>query len=384
MPGGLFGPRIATQDQGKGTDSLTFLGLVNTVLDWSGATTPMPGFGEHRTSIEKFCGAQDLNAPPMEYAPNFLGDLPRPDAYVLFSTDPRFAKYVPVPIASGISGFKICDNDNPIPTSRFFFDYNHAVDALHGVTPDGKLDFDRYTLGIEQVVFSDCASIELRLPIAQGLKTDLGTAEAVGTAFGNIPVVYKQMFYSGEGTFLSGGLAVVAPTAPQATIHTPGGPTYLVRNESVHLDPFFGAVFKPVPRAFIETFVEVDCVPNGDAVFQSVGKTLTKLGAYEAQTLFEFDIKAGYWLYRGPESSFLQGLAPSVEYHYTAVLQTPDTAGPLTNPLNRTDVSTLCAGLHVEMERGTDLSIGLSVPLSPNDGNRPYDNELIVQLNQRY
>jgi hypothetical protein len=384
MPGGFFGPRIATQDQGQDPDSWTVLGTLNTVLDWSGATTPMPGFGEHRTSIEKFCDAQDLNAPPTEYVPNFLGDLPRPDAYVLFSTDPRFAKYVPVPIASGVGGFKISDNDNPIPTSRFFFDYNHAADALHSVTPDGKLDFDRYTLGIEQVVFSDSASIELRLPIAQGLRTDPSTAEAIGTAFGNIPVVYKQMFYSGAEAFLSGGLAVVAPTGPEATIHTPGRATYVVRNESVHLDPFFGAVFKPVPRAFIESFLQVDCVTNGDTVFQSAGGTLTKLGVYQAQTLLAFDIKAGYWLYRGPESSFLQGVAPSVEYHYTAVLQNTDTAGPLTNPLNRTDVSTLSTGLHIEMERGTDLSIGLSVPLSPNDGNRPYDNELIIQLNQRY
>lgn len=386
LPGSFFGPSIAPQDQGQGTTSPTFLGVVNQVLDWTGpGCCPMSCFGK-RTAAGGgcLCDAKDLCAPPIEYVPNFMGDLPGPNAYVLYSNDPRFAKYVPVPIASGNGGFKISDNDNPIPTSRLFFEYNHADDALLNTAPDGKLNFDRYTLGIEQVLFWESASVEVRLPIAQGLASDLTPAESLGTAVGNIPVVYKQLLFSGEDTFLSGGLAVVAPTAPQAVIHTPNQLTYLVRNESVHLEPFFGMVYKPDPRAFVEAFVQVDFIANGDAVFQNVRGTLNKLGVYQAQTMFSADFKAGYWLYRGPQSDFLQGIAPSVEIHYTTALQNADTAGPVTNPFNRMDFCDLTAGLHVELERGTDLSIGVSVPLKPADGDRPYDSEFIVQLNQRY
>jgi hypothetical protein len=344
----------------------------------------MPDFGNHTTAGGRcLCGSQDLYAPPIEYAPNFMGDLLGPGGYVLNSTDPHFARYVPLPIAAGDGGFKISDNDNPIPTSRLFFEYDHAVNALQDTTPAGKINFDRYTLGVEQVLFWDSASLELRLPIAQGLNSDLSPAEASGTAFGNIPLVYKQLFWSDQDTFLSGGLAVVAPSAPQAVIQTPNGLTYVVRNESVHLQPFLGLVYKPDPRTFIEGFLSVDFVTNGDAVFQNIAGTLTKLGVYQAQSLMEVDLKAGYWLYRGPETDFLLGIAPSVEFHYATTLQNTDTAGPVTNPFNQTYLCDLTAGLHVEMERGLDLSVGVSVPLK-TDGGNSYDDEVIVQVNQRY
>jgi hypothetical protein len=346
----------------------------------------MPNFGNHTMGGGRcLCDSQDLYAPPIEYAPNFMGDLQSPGGYVLYSSNPLSAKYVPLPTAAGDGGFKISDNDNPIPTSRLFFEYDHATNALQDTAPGGKINFDRYTLGIEQVLFWDSASIELRLPIAQGLISDLSPAEASGTAFGNIPVVYKQILWSDEDAFLSGGLAVVAPTAPEAVIHTPAPDllTYVVRNESVHLEPFFGVLLKPDPRAFIEGFLQVDFVTNGDAVFQNVGGALTKLGVYQAQTLMSVDLKAGYWLYRGPEAGFLLGIAPSVEFHYTAALQKADTAGPVTNPFS-TDLCDLTAGLHIEMQRGADLTVGISVPLEPADGDRPYDTEVIVQLNLRY
>jgi hypothetical protein len=370
-----------------GTSFPTFLGAVNRILEWTGpGCCPTPSFGKHTMSGGNcLCDSQDLDAPAMEYAPNFMGDLPSPAGYVLFSNNPLFAKYVPLPIAAGNGGFKISDNDNPIPTSRLFFDYNHATNALQDTAPGGKINFDRYTLGIEQVLFWDSASIELRLPIAQGLISDLSPAEASGTAFGNIPVVYKQMFWSDEDAFLSGGLAVVSPTAPEAVIHTPAprSLTYVVRNESVHLGPFLGALWKPDPRAFLEGFLQVDFVTNGDAVFQNVGGTLAKLGVYQAQSLMSVDLKAGYWLYRGPQAGLLMGIAPSVEFHYTTALQKTDTAGPVTNPFS-TDVCALTAGLHVEMQHGTDLTVGVSVPLTSAGGDRPFDNEVIAELNQRY
>ena len=370
----------------NGTSSPTFLGVVDRILDLTGpGCCPTPSFGRHTMSHGTcLCDSQDINAPPAEYAPNFMGDLEVPPAYVLYSTNPLNAKYVPLPIAAGDGGFKISNNDNPVPTSRLFFEYDHATNALPDTTPGGLLNFDRYTLGIEQVLFWDSASVELRLPIAQGLISDLGPAEASGTAFGNIPLVYKQVLWSDQGTFLSAGLAVVTPTAPEAVIHTPEGLAYVVRNESVHLGPFLGLLFKPDPRAFFEGFVQADFVTNGDAVFQNVGGTLTKLGVYQAQTLLSVDLKAGYWLYRGCESDILLGIAPSLEVHYTAAVQDTDTAGPVTNPFNRTNVVDLTAGLHVEFDHGTDLSIGVSVPLNRTDGDRPNDNEVLVQLNQRY
>ena len=385
VPGnGLFGPSIAPQ--GQATSSPTVLGVLDKVLEWTGpGCCPMPNFGNRSMSGHGcLCDSQNLYAPPMEYAPNFMGDLQVPGGYVLYSTNPRLAKYVPLPIAGGDGGFKISDNDNPIPTSRLFFEYNHATNALQDTTPDGKLNFDRYTLGIEQVLCWEGASVELRLPIAQGLISDLGPAEASGTAFGNIPLVFKQVLWSGDDAFLSGGVAVVTPTAPEAVIHTPSLLTYVVRNESVHLDPFVGVLFKPDPRVFIEGFLQVDMIANGDAVFQNVAGTLNKLGVYQAQTLMSVDLKAGYWLYRGPEANILTGVAPSVELHYTTTLQNADTAGPVTNPFNHADVLDLTAGLHVELDRGTDLSVGVSVPLKTTAGDRPNDSELIVQLNQRY
>jgi hypothetical protein len=42
------------------------------------------------------------------------------------------------------------------------------------------------------------------------------------------------------------------------------------------------------------------------------------------QALMQLDLNAGYWVVRDPQARWLNGLAPSVELHYTTTLNNAD------------------------------------------------------------
>jgi hypothetical protein len=48
----------------------------------------------------------------------------------------------------------------------------------------------------------------------------------------------------------------------------------------------------------------------------------------DEQSLFQFDLGVGYWLYRNPEGHRLTGLAPTIELHYTTTLDNADLITP--------------------------------------------------------
>ena len=71
-------------------------------------------------------GEQYASAAP-SFSPNMIGDLMAGSGFISFSS-----YSASVPIAGGDRLFKIAENNNPIPTNRFFYNYNHFQNAVWG------------------------------------------------------------------------------------------------------------------------------------------------------------------------------------------------------------------------------------------------------------
>ena len=120
----------------------------------------------------------------------------------------------------------------------------------------------------------------------------------------------------------------------------------------------------------------------------------------EEQSLFQFDLGIGYWLYRNPEGNRLTGLAPTIELHYTTTLNNADlvilpqegsaVVTPTTllvpppptvgNRNNRLHILDLTLGATFEFAKRLTLATGFTLPMRGAD-NRTFDWEFQLQRN---
>jgi hypothetical protein len=299
-----------------------------------------------------------------------------------------------IPIAGADRLFKISENNSPIPTNRFFFNYNHFQNAAWGWN-NQAWDIDRSVFGFEKTFLHGWGSFELRLPIANGLDSDqhLGIPGTIsGTEFGDIPLVFKGLLWRGPKLAVSMGVALVLPTAKDGRVFLDDDPdvAVLVDNRSLHIQPFVGWAWEG-NRCFFKFFSAIDVAASGNDVYARDFNTdeLVKLGTYQDQTLAFFDFKWGYWLYRNPCACLLTGVVPTVELHYTTTLQDTDVVSDpsgfvnVSNINNRMDILNLTTGVQFMLGSLSDLTLAAAVPLK-GQGNRQYDAEILVQFNRRF
>jgi hypothetical protein len=293
----------------------------------------------------------------------------------------------PIPSVAG-SGFKLADNESPIPTSRVFVTFND-FQSLTGTTgiagpsssstttttvlptqggaisntlqtvttttfptvviPARAVDVRRELFGFEQAFFDNRASIELRVPIFQTHATG-GETEVGGDDFGDMTVVLKTAPFldRNTGNVLAAGLAVTAPTGP-------GIPTVDGNIRSTLLQPYFGYLWN-LGRGFLEGYTSV-IVPTDSR---------------DVTVLFN-DVGIGYSLAQRGDA-FLTFIAPVVEAHVTTPLDHRNADAVINVP----DLVDLTAGVHLGFCRRSVLSVGVATPVT---GPRPFDVEAIAQLN---
>ena len=300
-----------------------------------------------------------------------------------------------IPIAAGDRRFKIADNNRPIPTDRFFVNYNHFSNAV--IRSDGPgADVDRAVFGLEKTFRDGLWSFEFRIPFASGLDADQARFDGdnLATEFGNVAFALKRLVYGSPTLAAAVGLGMVIPTAEDATLSwTPAdAPIVIIENEALYLQPFFGVLWTPNERVFTQLFAQLDFDTNGNTVrvprWQGQGGTP---GVIQDQSLLYLDYSFGYWLFRDPCSCrCLTGLAPMLELHYTTTLQDSDTIYPglyqtdvVTNFYNRQDVLNLTAGLCLELRGTSYLRVSAVAPLK-DDGDRVFDGEINAQFVARY
>jgi hypothetical protein len=282
------------------------------------------------------------------------------------------------------------------------------------------------------------------LPVFNVVGTPGNTLGTTRTEFSNMSTIFKAKWYESSGFLASGGFSVGIPTAPdeKVTVIDYGAPSEFtnptnqhVRQFDIHNDiwsinPFVAFLVQPTSRWFAQGFLQFDLPLNKnrytftDALFlapdKSVGHTVpgtgvvytnslstpfTVNGSVAEQTLMHVNLNTGYWLVQRPEASWITGIAPSLELHYTTTLDNADVAtlpgdfGSVINPANpngvqlqspkptignlrnRVDILDMTVGTTVLLGDSTTVAVGFAFPLTSNRSDRVYDWEGLVQLN---
>jgi hypothetical protein len=326
-----------------------------------------------------------------------------------------------LPVAGGARRTLIAEHNKARPTDRAYFNFNYFHNALRsrvsGLTmvgmPPGPFaaarqrSVDRYLFGIEKTYLDGLGSVELRMPISgrYNFAFDTGadvfpeTASVTGGHVGNLALIFKTALYNDMATVVSAGLGVDIPTGDDASALV-GVTRYELRNEAVHLSPYFAVMRNPNDLFFWHMFGQLDVAANGNRFsFRSIPPDAPaggELGKFTDQTLFHLDVGGGVWLIRRPDAPLLTGVAAINEIHYTDTFQKTDSISAaratlfppgatvdLRNPANWMNVVNFTTGVHFEMFGGSTLRIAGAVPLTQRD-DRFFDSEILVQFGQRY
>lgn len=368
------------------------------------ATTPRPP-APPRTSIQRRSPfASALQRPGsrrpllarLTRTPDMFGDSITPLSASI-DTGNRLA-VVDLPSAGGGRIFRN-EHSRALPTDRVFAFYHHFHNAVElnrlpgQAGPTRSVSVNRYTVGFEKTFDDGLASLEVRLPISEPIGLTSPELTFGGDGLGNLTLILKRMLYADDSAVLAAGLALSAPTGSDVTGAVGfGGNTFRVQNSTYHLSPYLGIQTAADETLFFNGFVQVNTPLNYDTIaittpVITAGPTTTERIEVSTQTMMFVDASLGYWIYRGDESSFLTGLAPIAEAHYTTTLERADFASDSNrgfvagNADNRLDIVNLTAGFHAEFAHSTSLRAALSFPVKRNE--RLFDSELTIALIHR-
>jgi hypothetical protein len=321
-----------------------------------------------------------------EVDPNFNGY--QLQYFYLFNRAP-FVLQIPYPTSTALTGrTKIAQNGSVVPRTRAFFDYALTENEQMG----GHFTFQRFTPGFERAFFGGLTSLELRMPIALTTGAEISADDPFPDGdgeFGNVSLAVKALMIRMARFAFSGGMQLTLPTGSNTNVRLPDGTSLLhVKNESVHVMPFLGAVYDG-PLFFSQLFAQVDIDANGNEL--QVNPTLTPGAALVAAPdlydtdQFYLDWATGLWLYRAPDGPRgpldLVAVAPTVEVHYTQGLGDPASVRVgsllLGNPGDTTERVDVLAGGSAILQGGT-ITAGFGAPLT---GDQTHDWEFRLLIN---
>lgn len=332
-----------------------------------------------------------------------------------------------LPLAGGSRRVKVAENNKALTDDRVYLLYNHFHNALQARSgaPPGAMgtgpivspyNVNRYTFGFEKSFLNGLVSTEFRLPLNGifrfGSSSQLGNSAAnfnvQGGRVGNLAVLLKGQLLATGGSAVAFGCGIDLPTGSDVharTIFTRGetsGPvakddlSLVIKNEALHLLPFFAVSHAPTNNLFCHLFVQADLAANSNPVDVSfVGQRpgapdmelQRRIGNYTEQNLLFVDCSAGCWLYRQPSARVVRGLAALLELHYTTSIQDTDNVQALLSPFppptkvrvtnlrNRFDVLNVTAGVHFRLAGNSSLRIAGVVPMRQAYGQRFFDSE---------
>ncbi len=304
------------------------------------------------------------------------------------------------PVSAGDRRFKLTENTSPFPTDRVFANYNLFDNALIDANGN-ELDLNRYIFGLERTFLQGNASLELRVPILNGVNSEqvqvVGGPPNRNTEFGNMSLTTKFLLERRNGWASSSGMGVILPTAEEALLVSPSGLEVEIANEAFHLQPFFAVQRNPNQYSWINFFTQIDIAAQGNTVTvtDQSGSLLSQPEIYNDQHLLFLDLAMGRWLYKSnSQYNLVNGIAGIVELHYTttlndtdvvtAGLQDSDTGEPLdtlTDPANRRDVVNATLGVRFLLNNRSSLTVAGVAPLR-DDFDHLFDSEFLVQFSR--
>lgn len=358
-----------------------------------------PGYGQWRCLRRGGGGSEDgtgttvtdtgfdtAASSPTSLAPNMLGDTPGAGSIMSF-----VGGFGGVPLTGGhaVGRFKVSENTSPVAQDRVFLNYNHLHNAYILGNPETDVNVDRFTLGIEKSFQDGLSSIELRIPFASTVRSDLDIAtlaDSTGTEFGDIALNFKRVLVQRRCAALSAGLGLTLPTGSDSTMTTPGGDVLAVENSSIHLDPYLGLILTPTDRLFTQLFLQFDIDTGSNEVLANGAPA----GSVADQSLLCFDWSIGYWIYQTGccGNCGMAGIAPMFELHYTTTISDTDSVavpfgGTLENRFGDTTYFNMTAGVVCATTSGWRLRVAAVAPLLDRRDRR-FDTEFLVQANRRF
>jgi len=289
------------------------------------------------------------------------------------------------PVSNQFSDVKIAEGESPRPTDRVFYKFNF-YDNLDKPTwanplqPIHNVDLYRNVIGMEKTFFDGSVSLEVRVPFytleaeAKDFRLGVNPSESgllgvvpggpgiADTELGNLSAVAKAVLWEDKqtGSLISAGATLSFPTASSKFIN-PGQSTL------AYIQPF---------AAFI--------LSDGDFFVQGFTSITLPIASPESIVLFT-DLGVGYYVYRAdPQSSMLTAVAPTLELHVADPLRQADVTANdfgLFDGLKLHNVVDVTLGSTFEFSNRATFGTGLAVPLT---GPKPFDFEILAQLNYRF
>ncbi len=302
------------------------------------------------------------------------------DAFYVYDYRIRFNLALADATSGGVGPLKLAEGGSVLPTDRVFMRYSN----IHNVSYTSlNEDLNRFVPGFEKTFFNRLASFELRAPFVADATTSYSVTDdsftnGSNSRFGNLTMYAKALLHQSQRMALTGGLGVVVPTASDIEVnYSDGTPLLRVRNESVHLQPFMGMIYKPNNRFYAQVFAQYDIALSGNSVAMNTsGAGLQDVGTLTDQDHLFFDAAIGYWLYLNNTSRGLTGIIPTVELHQNSSVQDGDTisAGPFQagNFAGSRSVTGISAGMTLEFNRRTQITAGYATALG-GGVDRQYD-----------
>jgi hypothetical protein len=288
-------------------------------------------------------------------------------------------------------------------------------------------------MGIVQgVVLTNGAIVPALFP---GFLVNRTSASSLGhsdTEMGNMQVILKGVIAKGEDFLISGGVGVGVPTAEDTkiTVTDYSGAqgiaanqmrtrVFDIQNQTWGVSPFLAGLYAPKQsRWFTQGFLEFETPVNstGGSFAESVSSPFAGLSgpiAYQQfrlreQALMHLSWSSGFWAYQNPEASWITGIAPMAELHYTQSLtkgrqvalfddqetistgsfpgnvtpgQTINQPGPTAGRAGNVDFIDVTLGTTFEISNRATLAVGFAFPLLSGEQHRTFDYELQFQFN---
>jgi hypothetical protein len=304
-------------------------------------------------------GLAGLEAFPLVGVPQMLGD----QAPIFGSPRAAAGSGSNVVRLPWVRGYKMADNQSPLPLDRVFATFYYYDDINVGnARPPGATIRDvkvyREFFGFEKTFLDGWASLGLRLPLNS--ISARGNAGGTSTALGDLTIFGKYALWMDpvRGVF-SLGMAVTPPTGPAAF----AGAEFTRARNPTYLQPFIG-ILRPMGRWYVQGFSGIN-VPTDSHVV----------------TMFYNDIGIGYFLQAGSAEALVSAVVPSMEVHVNTPLNHRGGFSDVRDPGATIDSVNLTFGLSTVLRRRTVLSAGVVTPVT---GPRPFDIEAIVTLNTAF
>jgi hypothetical protein len=272
-------------------------------------------------------------------------------------------------LVPSIRGFKISENESPRPQDRFYFGFNYYDDINKSVNErlGANIAHERVyreTFALEKTFLDGDGSIGFRVPL-NTLSADSTTPGLGGssTDVGDLVIIlkYAPWHNADTGNLFSMGLLIGTPTGPSDFAGSRLGASI----HSTALQPFVGYIWN-LEDWFVHGFTALDVPTDSRDV-----------------TMLYNDIGLGYYLYRerGRDCKrWISAVAPTVELHVNTPLNHRG-AFNFSDTAPTPDGVDVTTGMTIEINRRATWAIGFVTPLA---GPRPFDYEVLTQLNWRF